>query len=127
MKKLRACAAGAFVTFVTTFAACSSAPSQPPIDTSGSTTGDQGGGGPVPGDAGPAVDEGTTATPSDDAGIPDSATDTSSNCLLGTCAGCCTPTGQCEPGSTNAQCGSNGVACQQCTGSQNCTTTIGCQ
>ena len=122
--RLLARAVGALLPFVTLFAACNTAPTQPPIDTSGSVAPNGGGGQPSE-DAGDQDGATDSATEPTDAGSDSATSDASSNCLLGTCAGCCTPSGQCVPGTTNAQCGSNGVACVACNPlTQVCTTQI---
>jgi hypothetical protein len=41
-------------------------------------------------------------------------------CSADNCAGCCDDSGTCVDGKTAANCGSNGVTCQQCTQNQSC-------
>jgi hypothetical protein len=45
---------------------------------------------------------------------------TASPCNTATCGGCCSADGVCLDGSTNAGCGSAGLACNVCSGAQQC-------
>jgi len=111
--KLRACAAGAFIVIVGTLEACSSTPSQPPIDTSGSTAGGQSGGSSA---ATPASEDAATAFGApDDAAVNEAGT----SCLT-TCQGCCTTANVCLGGEANTGCGINGLTCQTCLGGTQC-------
>lgn len=44
----------------------------------------------------------------------------SSTCNANTCGGCCTPSGSCEDGDTNAACGSGGATCATCGSGNTC-------
>lgn len=42
-------------------------------------------------------------------------------CGVSTCAGCCSASGECVTGNSNAACGANGADCQPCANTQACT------
>jgi len=67
-------------------------------------------------DAGPVVDDGSTA---EDTG----AGDAGPSCDNTSCAGCCDATHTCQPGSATAACGTGGTACHDC-GASACTSGV---
>ncbi len=58
-----------------------------------------------------------------DAGQPDAGR----ACSATTCSGCCTPSGQCQTGQTNAVCGKNGVSCDVCSDFERCGSAQACE
>jgi len=46
------------------------------------------------------------------------------SCSAATCAGCCTPTGRCETGYSNAQCGAGGNQCLACATGLTCSVGV---
>ena len=111
--KPRASALVAVLAVLAVVGACSSAPQQPPIDTSGTTTGGQGGGSFIAGDSG------TDATPSA-ANDLDGASDALNTCISGGCLGCCTTLNVCLAGNVTSACGISGGKCQTCPSPENC-------
>ncbi len=116
---------GATLSVVAMVFACSSEPTQPPIETAGTGAPSQGGSANPPGassSSGGVSDDGggvsTTADASFDGG----------SCNSGSCAtGCCNfLTNACESGQSNANCGVSGEACVACPTGTNCTGG-GCQ
>ncbi len=111
---VRVSAAGACFVVVAIVGACSSKPNQPPIETTGPSI-------PTPGIGTVVADAGA-----EDSGIdsaippPVDAGNEAAACLTGTCGGCCTPTGVCEPGTTSAVCGISGLGCTACGSLQSC-------
>jgi hypothetical protein len=109
-------------------AACSSTPSRPPIDTTGSVNPGSGGAtGATPSDDAGATgtDGGGTTAASDDGGTP---IEGGAACSSGNCTGCCiasAPT-TCFQGTTNSACGLLGSFCLTCTAGFNCVNG-GCQ
>jgi hypothetical protein len=113
------------VSIVAMVFACSSAPSQPPIETTGTGTPSQGGNANPPAgsssSSGGAIDDGGVSTTSD-------ASLDGGSCNSGSCAtGCCNfLTNACESGQSNTYCGISGEACVACPTGTSCTGG-GCQ
>ena len=98
--------------------ACSSAPSHPPLQTTGGTNP-----GPSPGGGSGRADGGTDGgVPYQDAG-PGPSTDGAVEggvCTGGNCSGCCDAINNCQTGTFNAACGVLGVSCVTCTAGTTC-------
>ncbi len=104
--------------------ACSSTPTQPPIETTGTGAPSQGGNSnpPAGSSSGGVSDDGGGLSTSVDASFD------GGNCNSGSCAtGCCNfLTNTCESGQSNTYCGISGEACVACPTGTSCTGG-GCQ